>query len=83
MGNQRPSASPRETPPNSLSALGRSLDLGAGDGTRVGPIAPVVGGVGNVVADREASSVEVTGDNVSVEAVVKALNDAGFHATVK
>lgn len=42
-----------------------------------------VDGVGNVSADRDASTVEVTGENVSVEALVKALNDAGFHATVQ
>jgi copper chaperone CopZ len=42
-----------------------------------------VEGVENVTADREASSIEVTGDNVGVEAVVTALNDAGFHATVQ
>lgn len=42
-----------------------------------------VDGVGNVAADREASTVEVTGENVSVEALVKALNNAGFHATVQ
>ena len=42
-----------------------------------------VDGVNNVTADREASSIEVSGDNVSVEAVVKALNGAGFHATVE
>jgi hypothetical protein len=35
-----------------------------------------------MAADREASTVEVTGDNVSVEAS-SALNDAGFHATVQ
>jgi len=42
-----------------------------------------VEGVGNVAADREASAIEVTGENVGVEALVKALNDAGFHATVQ
>ncbi len=42
-----------------------------------------VDGVSDVQADRGASSVTVNGTNVSVEAVVKALNDAGFHATVK
>lgn len=42
-----------------------------------------VEGVGNVSADREASSIEVTGENVSVEALVKALNEAGFHATIQ
>lgn len=42
-----------------------------------------VDGVTNVTADRQAGTVEVTGENVSVEAVVKALNDAGFHATVQ
>jgi copper chaperone CopZ len=42
-----------------------------------------VDGVNDVTADREASSIEVSGESVSVEAVVKALNDAGFHATVE
>lgn len=42
-----------------------------------------VDGVSEVTSDRQASSVKVTGENVSVEAVVKALNDAGFHATIK
>jgi copper chaperone CopZ len=42
-----------------------------------------VSGVSTVTADREASSIEVTGENVSVEALVKALNDAGFHATIQ
>jgi len=42
-----------------------------------------VEGVANVTADREASSIEVTGENVSVEALVKALNEAGFHATIQ
>lgn len=42
-----------------------------------------VEGVSDVVSDRENSTVKVTGENVSVEAVVKALNGAGFHATVK
>lgn len=42
-----------------------------------------VDGVSNVAADRDASTVEVTGENVSVEALVKALNDAGFHATIQ
>lgn len=42
-----------------------------------------VAGVGKVTADQEQSSIEVTGENVSIAAVVKALNDAGFHATVK
>lgn len=42
-----------------------------------------VSGVANVTADRDASSIEVTGDNVSVQDVVKALNEAGFNATVE
>ncbi|MBL8851012.1 MAG: heavy-metal-associated domain-containing protein [Planctomycetaceae bacterium] len=42
-----------------------------------------VDGVSNVTADRDASSLEITGDNVSVESVVAALNGAGFHATVE
>jgi copper chaperone CopZ len=42
-----------------------------------------VGGVSEVKSDRGASSVTVNGTDVSVEAVIKALNDAGFHATVK
>lgn len=42
-----------------------------------------VEGVSDVASDREKSSVKVTGENVSVEAVVKALNDAGFHASVE
>lgn len=42
-----------------------------------------VDGVSDVACDREKSSVKVTGSNISVEAVVKALNDAGFHASVE
>ena len=42
-----------------------------------------VEGVSAITADREASSIDVTGENVSVEALVKALNEAGFHATVQ
>jgi periplasmic mercuric ion binding protein len=42
-----------------------------------------VSGVSTVTADREASSIEVTGENVSVEDAVKALNEAGFHATIQ
>ncbi len=39
-------------------------------------------GVSEAVCDRDESTVKVSGENVSVEAVVKALNDSGFHATV-
>lgn len=42
-----------------------------------------VDGVSEVKCDRAASSCSVTGTNVVVTAVVKALNDEGFHATVK
>lgn len=42
-----------------------------------------VAGVSKVAADQDKSSIEVTGENISIDAVVKALNDAGFHATVK
>jgi len=42
-----------------------------------------VAGVSDVKCDRDASSVTVTGKDVSVSAVVKALNDDGFHATIK
>ena len=42
-----------------------------------------VAGVSDVKCDRDASSVTVTGNDVSVSAVVKALNDEGFHATIK
>ena len=42
-----------------------------------------VSGVSGVKCDRDASSVTVTGTDVSVAAVVKALNDEGFHATIR
>jgi copper chaperone CopZ len=42
-----------------------------------------VAGVSAVKCDRGASSVTVTGKDVSASAVVKALNDEGFHATIK
>lgn len=42
-----------------------------------------VAGVANVTADQKGSSIEVTGDDLSVEGLVKALNDVGFHATVQ
>ncbi len=42
-----------------------------------------VAGVSGVKCDRDASSVTVTGSDVSVAAVVKALNDEGFHATIR
>lgn len=42
-----------------------------------------VDGVSNVSCDREKMTCSVTGTNVSVEAVVKALNDAGFNAKVE
>jgi len=42
-----------------------------------------VDGVTDAKCDKDASSVTVNGTGISVSAVVKALNDAGFHATVK
>ncbi|MFG0333262.1 MAG: cation transporter [Maioricimonas sp. JB049] len=42
-----------------------------------------VDGVSDVSCDRSESSVKVTGSDVSVEAVVKALNAAGFNAKIK
>lgn len=42
-----------------------------------------VEGVADVDCDRAGSSVKVTGSDVSVEAVVKALNGAGFNAKVE
>lgn len=42
-----------------------------------------VDGVSSASCDREAKTCTVSGENISVEALVKALNDAGFHATVK
>ncbi|QDU36780.1 copper exporting ATPase [Maioricimonas rarisocia] len=42
-----------------------------------------VDGVSDVTCDRAESSVKVTGSDVSVEAVVEALNGAGFNAKVK
>lgn len=42
-----------------------------------------VDGVANITSDRDASSIEITGDNIGVQAVVKALNDAGFNATIQ
>lgn len=42
-----------------------------------------VDGVADVDCDRAGSSVKVTGSGISVEAVVKALNGAGFNAKVE
>lgn len=41
-----------------------------------------VDGVNDTECDRKESTVAITGENVSVEAVVEALNEAGFNATV-
>lgn len=51
--------------------------------TAVNKAVKAVDGVSDVAADREKFTVTVSGTNVSVAAVVKALNDAGFHAIVK
>jgi len=48
-----------------------------------GAAVKAVDGVSDAKCDRDGSSVAVTGKDVSIAAVVKALNDAGFHATVK
>lgn len=42
-----------------------------------------VDGVNTGTCDREKRTCSVTGENISVEALIKALNDAGFHAKIE
>lgn len=49
----------------------------------VGSVVNEVDGVNDASCDREERTCTVSGENISVEALVAALNEAGFHAKVE